>query len=315
MLENIWNSLLELKRILDASDPKDISILVSVNDEGSDIRIDSPEKGLTSSVTYVFSNTDESSLVFNLNEKFDLVISDNVPISAEYRFIENYLPYCFSALKGRRLKRAFAITHYAQSLDGKIATSGGNSKWISDEENLVHCHRMRALCDGIIIGINTLRNDKPQLTVRHVKGNNPVKIVIGSSSSSFSSLLHQKEKVLLFTSNSAKVLQGVEQIEFPEKVERPVFILQQLYKMGIRSVFIEGGSFTTSSFLISNMTDEIQLFIAPTIFGSGLQNFELPIIKHVKDALTFSKYNFQIMGKGVLFKGEVKYRAKGTDHQ
>ena len=81
----------------------------------------------------------------------------------------------------RRLGRAFAVSHFAQSLDGRIATLAGDSKRIGSPSNLVHAHRMRALSDGVLIGSRTLRRDRPRLTVRHVAGAQPARIVLASS--------------------------------------------------------------------------------------------------------------------------------------
>jgi hypothetical protein len=92
-----------------------------------------------------------------------------------------YAPYCFAALHARRWRRAFSISHFAQSLDGRIEAISHDQKWIGCPENLIHSHRMRALCDGIIIGSITLKRDKPLLSVRKVPGRNPTRIIIGSS--------------------------------------------------------------------------------------------------------------------------------------
>ena len=97
------------------------------------------------------------------------------------RLFRTYLPYAFSSMHARRLGRAFAVSHLAQSLDGRIATLAGDSKRIGGPNNLVHAHRMRALSDGVIIGSRTLRRDQPRLTVRYVEGRQPARIVLASS--------------------------------------------------------------------------------------------------------------------------------------
>ncbi|MEO1451963.1 MAG: dihydrofolate reductase family protein, partial [Bacteroidota bacterium] len=63
-------------------------------------------------------------------------------------FITHYLPYALLALQAKKQQRAISIGHFAQTLDGKIATETGESRWIGNPENLTHAHRMRALCDG-----------------------------------------------------------------------------------------------------------------------------------------------------------------------
>jgi riboflavin-specific deaminase-like protein len=75
-------------------------------------------------------------------------------------------------------ERPFAIAHLAQSLDGRIATASGASRWLSGEEDLLHTHRLRALVDAVIVGARTVLHDDPQLTVRHCPGDHPVRVVI-----------------------------------------------------------------------------------------------------------------------------------------
>src|SRR5690349_4359225 len=74
--------------------------------------------------------------------------------------------------------RPFAVAHLGQSLDGRIATSSGASRWVTGEADLLHTHRMRALADAIVVGAGTVRHDDPQLTVRRCLGTNPVRVVI-----------------------------------------------------------------------------------------------------------------------------------------
>jgi len=72
----------------------------------------------------------------------------------------------------------FAVAHLAQSLDGRIATACGASRWLSGDEDLVHTHRMRALADAVVVGAGTIRHDDPWLTVRRCSGQHPVRVVI-----------------------------------------------------------------------------------------------------------------------------------------
>src|SRR5689334_17325892 len=74
--------------------------------------------------------------------------------------------------------RPFAVAHLGQSLDGRIATASGASRWVTGEADLLHTHRMRALADAIVVGAGTVRHDDPQLTVRRCIGRNPVRVVI-----------------------------------------------------------------------------------------------------------------------------------------
>ena len=86
--------------------------------------------------------------------------------------LDLYLPYCVSHPGG------LAIAHIGQSLDGRIATKNGESRWITGEADLLHSHRMRALADAVLVGARTVRADDPQLTVRRCAGDNPFRVVI-----------------------------------------------------------------------------------------------------------------------------------------
>ena len=224
-------------------------------------------------------------------------------------FIKQYIPYALLPLYANKEQRTITISHFAQSLDGKIATNVGNSKWIGNQENLIHAHRMRALCDAILIGSNTLIHDNPSLTVRNVSGNDPVKVVVGKSNElNFTKLLENNARVIYITNDKSNCQIGdVETIDAHacEGVIGCDKILKTLYKRGIYSLYIEGGSKTASNFLINNSIDVVQLHIAPLIMGSGIVNFNLPEIKAINESISFKKFNFIPMGSHIMFTGEV----------
>jgi len=87
--------------------------------------------------------------------------------------IDLYLPIC-SATRERPL----TLGHLGQSLDGFIATHAGDSRWVTGEQNMLHMHRLRALCDAVMVGAGTVAIDDPQLTTRLVEGPNPLRVVI-----------------------------------------------------------------------------------------------------------------------------------------
>jgi len=226
----------------------------------------------------------------------------------EVLFFKKYLPYCFLSLKAKKLKRAITITHFAQTLDAKIATNTGDSKWIGNSENLIHAHRMRALCNGVLVGSRTVEADKPKLNVRHVSGKNPVRIVLGNPNSDFKSLLTCcDEKILVFGKEKIRVAAPLESIVLPSTCSKygiqPLAILEKLFQLGIHSVYIEGGAKTTSNFVHSKAVDILQLHIAPMIFGSGKASITLPNIETVKEAISFQEYNFLPFGDSMMFTG------------
>src|SRR6185436_19891987 len=86
--------------------------------------------------------------------------------------LELYLPIC-----GATPARPMTVGHLGQSLDGFIATPSGDSQFVTGPENILHLHRMRALSDAVVVGAGTVAADDPQLTTRHVRGPNPMRVV------------------------------------------------------------------------------------------------------------------------------------------
>ncbi|MGB0840069.1 MAG: RibD family protein [Chitinophagales bacterium] len=233
-------------------------------------------------------------------------------IFPEYQqFFQLYLPYCLISNLAQQQQRTISISHFAQSLDGKIATHTGDSQWIGNPENLLHAHRMRALCDGILIGKNTLQNDAPSLTVRHVEGKNPKRIVISSSACDYSSLLkNETERILVLGKNAISPSHqhpSMDYIQLPCTDGRidTKLILEELFRQGIYSVYIEGGAQTTSTFLKEGNIDVLQLHLSPQVFGSGISGISLPTIDRVQDSIAFKHTHFYRIGNAVMFVGEM----------
>ena len=176
------------------------------------------------------------------------------------------------------MERPFTVSHFAQSLDGRIATDVGDSRWIGCDENLVHAHRMRALCDGILIGAHTLQTDRPALTVRHTEGPDPVRIVIGHAGDVDCLERAGPSPILVVGDGSDASSAQVERLALPRENGRiaTATILRELYHHGIMSVYIEGGATTTSAFLAEGNIDVLQLHISPMIIGPGINSFSSP---------------------------------------
>ncbi|MEQ1566801.1 MAG: RibD family protein [Myxococcota bacterium] len=163
------------------------------------------------------------------------------------------------------------VAHLAQSLDGRIALPDGCSRWISGEEDLVHTHRLRALCDAVVVGAHTVEADDPQLTTRRVSGPNPVRVVIDPEAR-----LHRGYKV--FSDGEAPtwrvtsrptgspddlVLSAVNGVIPPESV------VAALHARGLRRILVEGGGVTVSRFVAAGAVDHLHLVIAPVLVGMG----------------------------------------------
>jgi riboflavin-specific deaminase-like protein len=229
--------------------------------------------------------------------------------AAAASLLESYVPYCLAAVGARRAGRAFAVSHFAQSLDGRIATSCGDSRWIGCAENLHHAHRMRALCDGVLIGARTLRTDRPALTVRHVEGEDPARIVVGGAGNGdLDSLLKAGPgRILLIGDGEAPASPQVERLALARTNGRiaTAAILAELYRHGILSVYIEGGATTTSAFLADGTLDVLQLHISPLILGGGISSFSRPEIRAVAESVRFATHVYRPVGDGILFVGRL----------
>lgn len=309
-MENIWNALLKLKKAIQAFN-QPIHNCWMHQDTGI-IGINEPPSDFQRNILIVCAASPPIKVTiptFILTEVGNVqLLHSNGLTEVELLFLKKYLPYCFLSLKAKKLKRAITITHFAQTLDAKIATSTGDSKWIGNSENLTHAHRMRAICDGVLVGSRTVEADNPKLNVRHVSGKNPVRIVLGNPNSDFKSLLAcSNEKILVFGKEKINVQPPLASIVLPKKCPKasiePLAILAKLFTLGIHSVYIEGGATTTSNFVNSKAVDILQLHIAPMIFGSGKASIVLPTIAAVKDAISFKEYNFLPFGDSIMFTG------------
>lgn len=310
-MENIWNAILNLKEAVKAFHSPihtcwihEVTGIVHINETPSD----------TNNHILILCAKNRPAKLIAITT-FELTPAGNVtPIQqigaseVAILFLKKYLPYCFLSLKAQRLNRAVSISHFAQTLDAKIATNTGDSKWIGNAENLTHAHRMRAICDGVLVGSRTVEADNPKLNVRHVYGKDPVRIVLGNPKSDFKSLLDcSDEKILVFGKEKIIVQPPLESIVLPTKCPKasiePLAILAKLFKLGIHSVYVEGGAKTTSNFVNSKAIDILQLHIAPMIFGSGKASIVLPNIDMVKEAINFKEYNFLSFGDSIMFTG------------
>ncbi len=326
MVENCWNALCSLAQAVRAWDkPIDFCSLRFGAEEA--VRINAvlgPQEGcstVTLGLNVRFDMelevTAQGGAYFILEDFIRVMVVSTETLSPDVqRLICIYAPYCFAAMHARRWQRAFAVSHFAQSLDGRIATVTGDSKWIGSDENLIHAHRMRALCDGILIGANTLKRDTPALTVRHVQGENPQRIVVGSSIEGLDCLIQASpEPIVVVGPQVPSPNRHIRTVTVPRDngLISGVPLLQALYQQGIFSVYIEGGSITTSHFLSEEAIDVVQLHIAPMILGSGVSAFMMPQITHVTDSVRFVSHQFVPMDDHMMFVGTTqRFNAQDT---
>ncbi len=221
---------------------------------------------------------------------------------------------CEEFLKNHREKKIFVAAKIASSLDGQIALKSGESRWITGPESREAGHALRARYDALLIGRKTIEVDNPSLNIRHptiVKQN---KLVILDP---FSTLVRQvsEGKKYLFLETHYH-----ENIYFAVKNKNPQFSSQQItfntlrllheeiWKLGIRSLMIEGGAQTYSGYMNENLVDRIHLFMAPSIIGaaqglSWTQNVEVFQLARKKMLLGIKSHRY---GQDIYITGKFK---------
>ncbi len=213
----------------------------------------------------------------------------------------------------------YVTVKYAQTLDGRIATKTGNSQWISSEALRKYVHRLRAVNDCIMVGVGTVIADDPQLNVRYVRGNNPLRVVVDSKLripiKSFVLKDNNSHLTTIATTSKApsrKVTAvkglGAEVLVVKKDKKGRVSLrelLRGLGKRGITSVMVEGGSEIVTSLLRANLVDKIIILTAPKIMGKGLEAIgDLGVCK-IKDTIKFSSFKTMRKGDDLVFEGTI----------
>ena len=207
----------------------------------------------------------------------------------------------FGPLQAGSADDLVVVGQIGQSLDGRIATESGHSKYINGPAGLDHLHRLRALVDAVVIGVGTALADDPQLTVRRVAGPQPARVVIdpnGRLPASARVFASDGVRRLLVTAIGTRCTPptGVEILALPTADGRiaPPAILAALAEHGLRRLLIEGGADTVSRFLVAGCLDRLHVIVAPTILGSGRASFILPPIERADQALRMPVHAHQL---------------------
>jgi len=223
----------------------------------------------------------------------------------------------------QRFKTPFVTLKVVQTLDGYIAAPDGKSAWISDIESRKKVHRWRSKYDAVMVGRNTALNDNPRLTVRHVEGRQPSRVVIDGPLQLPDSLNlftdQYEEKTFLFTHNEEglkkkgdPMLKMLETNYFRGKTflideKEGHSNLQQVFKKlakeKITSVLVEAGQNLASALLRENLVDKIAFFIAPKLLGGGTKSTAGLNILRMNEIKKIKQPNWQKTGSDMLFTG------------
>ncbi|WP_353931730.1 bifunctional diaminohydroxyphosphoribosylaminopyrimidine deaminase/5-amino-6-(5-phosphoribosylamino)uracil reductase RibD [Okeanomitos corallinicola TIOX110] len=210
-------------------------------------------------------------------------------------------------------KRPLGILKYAMTLDGKIATSSGHSAWITNSEARNEVHQLRAACDAVIVGGNTVRQDNPYLTTHQQEGYNPLRVVM-SRSLSLPENAHLWEvaaapTVVLTEVGSSLDFQklllnkGVEVVEFP--LLTPDHVMAYLYERGFCAVLWECGGTLAAKAIAQKAVQKILAFIAPKIIGGSYAPTPVGDLgfTSMTEALSLENVSWRVVGSDCLVEG------------
>ena len=199
----------------------------------------------------------------------------------------------------------FVIGQLGQSLDGRIATPSGHSRTIGGPDSITHLHRLRSLCDAVIVGIGTVLADDPQLTVRHCAGRHPARVVIDPNGRlPPDARFLGDDRVSCFAvqahafSRPARVVPLV--LASREGRIDPHALIAELASRGMRRLLVEGGAHTVSAFLAAGALHRLHVCVAPVVIGSGPTGLCLPQINRMEQAIRPHCTTYQL-GSDILF--------------
>ncbi len=218
--------------------------------------------------------------------------------------------------------RPLVTVSYAQTLDGRLATSNGSSRWISANDSLRFAHKLRASHDAVVVGAKTVRRDDPRLTVRHnVEGEDPIRVVTDS---------------LLRTSLSAKVLAngaaegtilaatenapderyeevsalGAKILRLPGDPDGGVHLrslMAELHRLGVASAMVEGGATLITALLRERLVDRIAVCIAPKILGRGIEAVGDLGIHDLERCVVLENISLTTYGPDIVLEADLAY--------
>ena len=231
--------------------------------------------------------------------------------------LQLYLPICSATAA-----RPITVGHLGQSLDGFIATRSGDSQFVTGDDNMVHMHRLRALCDAIVVGAGTIAADNPQLTTRRVSGPSPIRVVVDPQRrlTPTARVFVDEAAPTLYFCASSRVAAGESHVgtahvvgvdETADGRANLEQVLQYLKGRGCARVFVEGGGVTVSAFLEANLLDRLQITVAPMLIGDGRPAIRLAPPSRLRDCRRPPCRVFK-MGSDILFDCDLRAEATGA---
>ena len=214
---------------------------------------------------------------------------------------------------------------YAQTLDGRVATTTGESKWISCPDSLRFAHEMRASHDAVLVGAGTACKDDPRLTVRHVPGTSPLRVVVDSTlrtppdaavladGAAPGTVLAVTDRAPEERREKAHSL-GATVMNLPSGLDGRVdlaALLGALVDFGIGSVMVEGGATLITGFFRAGLVDRLAVCVAPKILGEGIEAIGDLGIRDLSRSLTLVDAAVEPYGVDLILSGRIEYPDRG----
>ena len=215
--------------------------------------------------------------------------------------------------------KPFVTVKIAESIDGKIATKTGESKWITGSASRDYAHRLRRFFDGIMVGINTVIKDDPGLEcVGLNRSHYLTKIIVdsGLKISPDARLFVTRQPIIIAAvkknrAKEAKLIKKGARVVYTRSDRGKVDLNELLKKLNgleIRNILVEGGSGLIGSMLDKKLADKALVFIAPKIIGKGgLSSVGLEGVTKLKDAIELKGISVERLGPDILVEGYLKY--------
>jgi len=222
--------------------------------------------------------------------------------------IEDFAKYIYE-------NKPYYTVKTAQSLDGKIAASSGDSKWITSEASRTYVHYMRAVSDAVIVGVNTVIADDPELNVRLIKSDcDPFKVVIdpkGRIPLECKLINNSRDKLIYVTesADAAEKLKGTDVIKMG-RIDLNV-LSQELIKRDILNVMVEGGGKTSGAFFDAGLVDKVNIFIAPVILGGDMTSISGKGVETVAQGYRLKEIQSKQFERDLMYSGKISdYKSK-----
>lgn len=197
----------------------------------------------------------------------------------------------------------------ATTLDGRLASASGDSKWISSQTSRTDVHFLRHTHDAILVGVETVLHDNPFLTTRLPHGGkNPIRIILDRqlrTPEAANVIADGAAETIIFTLDSAKMnakLTAYSNVSIERISETEPFlevVLKRLAKRGIMTLFVEGGSRIHTSFIDEQLADELYLYVTPKLIGNGASLFMDDSRNFIKDSETLTFLNVEKIGDDI----------------